>query len=83
MKNVTVTLDDQTAEWARAHAAERGMSLSRYIGELLRQQLPKAQAYEQAMQRYMSNQWTLPLRDPDERLPTREEIYDRPVFRRR
>ena len=35
----TVTLDDQTAEWARAHAAERGMSLSRYIGEVLRQQL--------------------------------------------
>lgn len=85
MKNVTVTLDDQTAEWARAHAAERGMSLSRYIGEVLRQQLPRAQAYERAMQAYLSRSptWTQPLRDPGDKLPTREEIYDRPVLRRR
>jgi hypothetical protein len=82
MKNVTVTLDDQTAEWARAHAAERGMSLSRYIGEVLRQQLPRAQAYERAMNQWLSRQPYL-LREPDEKLPTRAEIYDRPVLRRR
>lgn len=82
MKNVTVTLDDQTAEWARAQAAEKGMSLSRYIGEVLREQLPKAQAYERAMRSYMARKPFI-VRQPDEKLPTREEIYDRPVLRRR
>ena len=82
MKNVTVTLDDQTAEWARAQAAEKGMSLSRYIGEVLREQLPKAQAYERAMRSYMARKPFI-VREPDEKLPTREEIYDRPVLRRR
>jgi len=83
MKNVTVTLDDQTVEWARAQAAEQGMSLSRYIGEVLRQQLPKAQAYERAMRSFLSREWTQTLTDPGDRLPSREEIHDRPVLRRR
>ena len=82
MKNVTVTLDDQTVEWARAQAAAQGISLSRYIGEVLRRQLPEAQAYERAMKAFLSRKPYL-LRDPDEKLPTREEIYDRPVLRRR
>ena len=33
MKNVTVTLDEDTAARARVQAAERKMSLSRYISE--------------------------------------------------
>jgi hypothetical protein len=82
MKNITITLDDQTAEWARAEAAAKGTSLSRYVSDLLRRQLPKAQSYEASMQRWMAREpWTL--RHPGEKLPTREEIYDRPVFRRR
>ena len=82
MKNVTVTLDDQTVEWARAQATAQGISLSRYIGEVLRKQLPEALAYERAMKAWMARKPYL-LRDPDEKLPTREEIYDRPVLRRR
>ncbi len=84
MKNITITLDEQTAEWARAEAAAQGLSLSRYVGEVLRKQLPQALAYEQAMNRWIARQKNLkPLRKPGEKLPTREEIYDRPVFRRR
>ena len=37
MKNVTITLDQETARKARVKAAERKMSLSRYIGEVLRE----------------------------------------------
>ena len=36
MKNVTITLDEETAKWTRVHAAERDMSLSRFVGEVLR-----------------------------------------------
>jgi len=84
MKNITITLDDQTAEWARAEAASKGMSLSRFVGELVRQRLPMAKSYEQAMNRWLARRVSdQPLRAPGEKLPTREEIYDRPVFRRR
>ncbi|MGC4028196.1 MAG: hypothetical protein QM696_04920 [Steroidobacteraceae bacterium] len=85
MKNITITLDEHTAEWARAEAAAQGLSLSRYVGEVLRRQLPQALAYEQAMNRWFASQQRSlkPLRKPGEKLPTREEIYDRPVLRRR
>jgi hypothetical protein len=82
MKNVTISLDDQTAEWARTEAAVQGISLSRYVGDVLRKQLPKAQAYEQAMNSYLSRKpW--PMSKPGEKLPTRDEIYDRGMLRRR
>jgi plasmid stability protein len=84
MKNLTLTLDDQTAEWLRTAAAEKGVSLSRYAGEVLRNQLPQARDYELAMNRWLARRaLDKPLRAPGEKLPTREEIYDRPVLRRR
>jgi hypothetical protein len=35
MKNVTISMDEETAAWARVEAAKQGKSLSRYVGELL------------------------------------------------
>ncbi len=43
MKNITITLDEQTLEWVKEAAAEQGKSVSRYLSDWLRQQLPKAQ----------------------------------------
>lgn len=85
MKNITITLDERTLEWIKDAAAKQGKSVSRYLGEMARQQLPKAQAYEAAMHRYfaLARELTTPLTKPGEKLPTREEIYDRPVLRRR
>jgi hypothetical protein len=36
MKNVTITLDETVAQWARVEAAKAGMSLSRWIGARLK-----------------------------------------------
>lgn len=84
MKNVTITLDEDTAEWARSAAAANGISLSRFVGEMLRRQLPQARDYEQAMNRWMARRSAdRALTAPGEKLPTREELYDRPVLRRR
>lgn len=84
MKNVTLTLDEQTAEWLRTAAAARGVSLSRYVGDMVRQHLPQARDYEQAMNRWLARRaFDKPLTAPGEKLPTREELYDRPVLRRR
>jgi hypothetical protein len=36
MKNVTITLDEEVARWARILAAEHNKSVSRLVGEMLR-----------------------------------------------
>jgi len=82
MKNVTVTLDKDTAARARVQAAERNMSLSRYIGEVLRKELRHADEYEAAYRAWRKSK-PFPLKGPPQPYPKRDEIYDRPVFRRR
>jgi hypothetical protein len=82
MRNVTVTLDEETAAWARVQAAERDMSLSRFIGELLQERRSKADKYQEAMRASLAEKpWNL--KGPWKPYPKREELYDRPVFRRR
>ena len=82
MKNITITLDAQAAAWARVQAAEQNMSLSRYLGEMLRDQMRHSREYEKAMRQALA-QKPLDLKGPREPYPTREELYDRPVLRRR
>ncbi|HLB14395.1 MAG TPA: CopG family transcriptional regulator [Burkholderiales bacterium] len=82
MKNVTITLDEETAAWARVHAARRNVSLSRYVGELLRQHMRESREYEEAMRRFLDRK-PVKLKHSGERYPTREELYDRPGLRRR
>jgi hypothetical protein len=82
VKNLTITLDEETARLARIRASEREMSLSRYIGEVLRKELRHDDAYEAAYRAWRARK-PFPLKGPPEPYPKREELYDRPVFRRR
>ncbi len=82
MKNVTITLDEETAGWARVHAAQRNVSLSRFVGELLRQHMRESREYEEAMRRFLDRK-PVKLKGSGERYPTREELYDRSGLRRR
>ena len=80
MKNITITLDEKTAAWARIAAAERNVSLSRFLGELLHERMRQARDYDEAMRRYFAS--TLEIRrSPGERYATREELHDRPGLR--
>jgi plasmid stability protein len=79
MKNVTITLDEETAARARVRAAERNMSLSRFVGELLREHLRHSREYEAAYRAWRSEK-PLKLKGT---YPKREDLYDRPVLRRR
>ncbi len=81
MKNVTITLDEETAARARVHAAERNMSLSRYIGEVLREQVRRHDDYDQAMRRFLARK-PFAIKGPAQRYPKREELYDRAALRR-
>ncbi|MBT9455837.1 MAG: CopG family transcriptional regulator [Burkholderiaceae bacterium] len=49
MKNVTVTMEDGVADWARMEAARRNTSVSRLVGELLAEKMHHDDAYERAM----------------------------------
>ena len=79
MKNVTITLDAQAAAWARVQAAEHDMSLSRFVGEMLRDKMRHSREYQKA---YLAFQTEKPLRLSGRRL-TREEVNDRAALRRR
>ena len=47
MRNVTITLDEKVARWARIRAAERDTSLSRLVGELLREKMIQEESYQE------------------------------------
>jgi len=81
VKNITITLDPETASWVRVHAAQKSMSVSRLVGDILRERMTHQREYERAMRHFLSRQPVM-LGEPGERLPTREEIHDRPVLRR-
>lgn len=82
MKNITITLDSDTAARARVKAAEHNMSLSRYIGEVLRKELRHSQEYEHAMRRFLAEK-PVRLKRAGERYLTREQANDRAGLRRR
>jgi hypothetical protein len=80
MRNLTVSLDQEVARWARVAAAERDMSVSRFVGELLRERMADEQAYETALK---SNLARKPRRlNKPGSYPSRETLHDRPVLRR-
>ncbi len=80
MKNVTITVDAETAAWARVHAAQQNVSLSRFVGGILNQHMRESREYEDAMRRYFSSKLVI-RRRPGERRPTREELHDRSGLR--
>ena len=53
MKNVTVSMDDAVAEWARLEAARRNTSVSRLLGELLAEKMRHDDVYERALQDWL------------------------------
>ena len=49
MKNVTITMEDSVADWARMEAARRNTSVSRLVGEMLAEKMQHDDTYERAM----------------------------------
>ena len=79
MKNVTVTMDDKVADWARMEAARRNTSVSRLIGEMLAEKMQHDDAYERAMNDWLSRERTW--KSNGEHYPTREQTHDRSSVR--
>lgn len=80
MKNVTITLDEATAGWARRLAASQNKSLSRLVGDVLAEMRQLDGRYELAMRDYFSLE-PRPLGAPGQRYATRDELHDRAGLR--
>lgn len=74
MKNVTVTMDDEVADWARLEAARRNTSVSRLVGEMLAEKMRHDDAYERAMREALEFRSFGKSEGP---YLSRDEIYDR------
>jgi len=80
MKNVTITLDEKTAAWARVYAARHNTSVSRMVGEMLQQRMGEFHEYDQAMRRFLAKA-PVKLKRMAKRYATRDELHDRARLR--
>jgi hypothetical protein len=74
LRNVTVTLEEDVARWARVYAAQRDLSLSRVLADMLKERMAAEDQYEKAMRRALARK---PFLKSDGRYPSREELHDR------
>lgn len=53
MKNMTISLGEDTARWARVWAAQHDTSVSRMVGDLLRDRMREDELYGKAMNSFL------------------------------
>jgi hypothetical protein len=82
LDNLTITVNPRALAWARVEAAKRDMSLSRYVGEMLHDKMRHSVEYQKAMSEALA-QKPLTRDGAWKPYPKRDELYDRPVLRRR
>jgi hypothetical protein len=78
LRNVTVTLEEDVAKWARIEAARNDTSVSRLLAEMLRERMAEESNYDAAKRRAMARQ---PFTKSDGRYLTREEVHERANLR--
>jgi hypothetical protein len=74
LKNVTVTLEEDVARWARMEAARNETSVSRLLGRILKERMMAGDGYDRAMRRALARK---PILKTDGRYLSREEIHNR------
>jgi len=78
LRNVTVTLEESVARWARMEAARQDTSVSRLLAGILRERMKEKDSYEAAMRRALAQK---PFPTSDGKYLSREEVHDRTRFR--
>lgn len=76
LKNVTITLDERAARWARIKAAEADISLSRFLGGILEERMREEEEYETSMRRFLSVK-PARLKASGSEYPRRDQIHER------
>jgi hypothetical protein len=78
LRNVTVTLEQDVARWARLEAARQETSVSRLLGGILKDRMLEKDSYERAMRRALARK---PFLKTDGRYLSREEVHERAHLR--
>ncbi len=52
LKNVTITVSEEVAHWARLKAAEENTSVSRLVGRMLEREMKLSDEYQKAYRRW-------------------------------
>ncbi len=76
MKNVTITVDEEVARWARVWAAKHNTSVSRLVGEMLAERMRQEEDYAAAMRQFLSTK-PVPLGKPGAHYPDRDAVHER------
>lgn len=74
VRNVTITLTEDLARWARIEAAHEDKSVSQLLAEMLNARRIESGSYEESMRRFLARK---PFPKTDGKYPKREEIYTR------
>jgi hypothetical protein len=74
LRNVTITLEEEVARWARIEAARRDTSVSGYLAGVLKQQMREEGEYELAKRRALKRK---PFLKSDGKYLSREEAHER------
>ncbi len=75
MKNITIKVENDVARWSRIWAAEHNTSVSRMLGDLLKQMKKEKTGYAQAMQQFLAVT-PRPLKASGT-YPAREDLHER------
>jgi len=77
-RNITLTLEEEVARWARIEAAKEDVSVSRFLAGILKQRMAAQDRYAKAMRRALARK---PFLKSDGRYLSREEAHDRSRLR--
>lgn len=75
LRNITITVSEEAARWARLRAAEESTSVSKLVGRLLEEQMRRTDDYARAYQR-LKRLKPVPGFDASKRL-SRADLHER------
>ena len=78
LRNVTLSLEESVARWARVENARQDLSVSRFLGNILIERMKENDEYEAAKRRALARK---PFLKSDGRYLSREEVHDRDHLR--
>lgn len=78
MKNVTISIKESVEKFARLRAAKRNKSLSRFISELLEEEMRREEMKSVTLEEFFSQPPYLTTKGES---ISRDELYDRKVLR--
>jgi hypothetical protein len=78
LRNITITLEEDLARWARVEAARSDTSVSRFLADILKERMTQKDNYEAAKRRALARK---PFLKTDGRYLSREQAHDRERLR--